>query len=328
MKTKRMLHRIAVLALLGAVAAALSSCAPPGQRADTKYDTRVTAPTYPKAGKHPRVVIDQAHRNFHTAGGRYKPFADLITHDGYEIYGGTDRFTGPYLHQWDVLVISNAFGPEGHEDQTAFAPSEVAAVGDWVQGGGNLLLIADHWPCGGAAAKLSQAFGVDMSEGVTEDTTNCAPSTSGSGEREPTTLLFTRRNGLLRSHPVTNGRGSGDEVETVETFTGQSLGVPFGGTPFLALGTTAADRRPLPPKVEHVGKDTRVTMQYADPTSAAGRAQGVALEFGKGRVVVLGEAAMMTAQLDPDGHPFGMNVPGNDNRKLALNIMHWLSRVY
>ena len=214
------------------------------------------------------------------------------------------------------------------EDATAFAPSEVAAVSDWVQGGGSLLLIADHWPCGSAAAKLSQAFGVDMSQGVTEDTTNCARSTSGSGEKEPTTLLFTRQNGLLRSHPVTDGRGAGDQVQSVETFTGQSLGVPFGATAFLTLGATAADRKPLPPKVERVGNDTRVTMQYADPTSAAGRAQGVALEFGKGRVVVLGEAAMMSAQLDPDGHPFGMNVPGNANRKLALNIMHWLSRAH
>jgi hypothetical protein len=59
--------------------------------------------------------------------------------------------------------------------------------------------------------------------------------------------------------------------------------------------------------------------------SAAGRAQGLALEFGKGRVVVLGEAAMLTAQVALRGFRFGMNVPGIDNRQLALNIMHWLS---
>jgi hypothetical protein len=60
--------------------------------------------------------------------------------------------------------------------------------------------------------------------------------------------------------------------------------------------------------------------------SAAGRAQGIALRFGKGRVVVLGEAGMMSAQLaGPDKRKFGMNRPGIDNRQLALNIMHWLS---
>ncbi|HYN25556.1 MAG TPA: hypothetical protein VES69_10995, partial [Pyrinomonadaceae bacterium] len=60
--------------------------------------------------------------------------------------------------------------------------------------------------------------------------------------------------------------------------------------------------------------------------SAAGRAQGIAFKFGKGRVVVLGEAAMLSAQLaGAEKRPMGMNVPGSDNRQLALNIMHWLS---
>jgi len=42
--------------------------------------------------------------------------------------------------------------------------------------------------------------------------------------------------------------------------------------------------------------------------------------------VVLGEAGMLRAQRDRNGAPVGMNVPGYDNRQLALNIMHWLSR--
>jgi hypothetical protein len=47
---------------------------------------------------------------------------------------------------------------------------------------------------------------------------------------------------------------------------------------------------------------------------------------GKGRVIVLGEAAMLSAQLaGPNKMAFGMNRPGIDNRQLALNIVHWLS---
>ncbi|MGP0065576.1 MAG: twin-arginine translocation signal domain-containing protein [Isosphaeraceae bacterium] len=57
------------------------------------------------------------------------------------------------------------------------------------------------------------------------------------------------------------------------------------------------------------------------PVSAAGRAQGLAFAFGKGRVVVLGEAA----QIAGAGRQMGMNVPGIDNRQMALNILHWLS---
>jgi len=40
---------------------------------------------------------------------------------------------------------------------------------------------------------------------------------------------------------------------------------------------------------------------------------------------VLGEAAMLTAQVALRGFRFGMNVTGIDNRQLALNMMHWLS---
>jgi hypothetical protein len=43
-------------------------------------------------------------------------------------------------------------------------------------------------------------------------------------------------------------------------------------------------------------------------------------------VVVLGEAAMLSAQrAGPMHEPMGMNLPGSDDRQLALNIMRWLT---
>ena len=91
------------------------------------------------------------------------------------------------------------------------------------------------------------------------------------------------------------------------TFYGVSLKGPEGATAFLSLSPGAVD----------------LYGSRRDRISAAGRAQGIAGSFGRGRVVVLGEARMLTATL-PDG-PVGMNQPGNDDRQLALNIMHWLS---
>lgn len=71
-----------------------------------------------------------------------------------------------------------------------------------------------------------------------------------------------------------------------------------------------------------------VEVAYGAPVEVPGWAQGVALDYGSGRVVVLGEAAMLSAQLHRfDRHAIGMNVPGYDNRQLALNIMHWLTRL-
>jgi hypothetical protein len=58
--------------------------------------------------------------------------------------------------------------------------------------------------------------------------------------------------------------------------------------------------------------------------SARGHAQAVALVFGKGRVIVLGEAGLLSAQVDPLGFKMGMNVE-SDDKQFALNLFHWLS---
>jgi hypothetical protein len=41
--------------------------------------------------------------------------------------------------------------------------------------------------------------------------------------------------------------------------------------------------------------------------------------------VVLGEAALLTAQKDALGLKVGMNRPSNDDRQFALNIVRWLA---
>ena len=37
---------------------------------------------------HPRVVIDRAHHNAHTARGKYRPFAEMLRMDGYTVKNG------------------------------------------------------------------------------------------------------------------------------------------------------------------------------------------------------------------------------------------------
>jgi hypothetical protein len=129
-------------------------------------------------------------------------------------------------------------------------------------------------------------------------------------------LTYTPANKLLGDHAITRGRNAGEEVSNIIAFTGQSLKGPEGSVAFMKLADTAVDLTPRGQGVEPLR------------ASAAGRAQGVAFKLGKGRVVVLGEAAMLSAQLiGPQKAKFGMNRPGLDNRQLALNIMHWLSGV-
>lgn len=207
------------------------------------------------------------------------------------------------------------------EIEPAFSPVELDAIDRWVRGGGSLLLVTDHWPYGRAAAALGERFGVHMSGGFTQDPGHFEASLGDSN------LTFSRENGLLTEHPIIQGRNDSERVERVVTFTGQSLAGPQSAAAFLALAASATDRPPGVPVVEKSGGDVRVSMEYGETYSAAGRAQGLALEVEKGRVVVLGESGMLRAHNDRSGR-VGMNYPGCDNRQLALNIMHWLSRLY
>src|SRR6266511_6387150 len=76
------------------------------QIADPKFDATVTHPAYAKNG--PKVLFDEAHNNFHTASGRYKPFADLITNDGYQVTSNKQLFSRDVLERYRILIISNA----------------------------------------------------------------------------------------------------------------------------------------------------------------------------------------------------------------------------
>lgn len=279
-----------------------------GQMADPNFNAKVDKPAYKNNG--PRVLFDEAHNNFHTASGRYKPFADLITNDGYRVVANKQMFSRVLLKGYRVLVISNAIGaPQMNEaaaSNSAFTDEENDAVRDWVKAGGSLLLIADHAPMGSANQNLANRFGVDMSKMYTVDQQNHDEESGNPGF-----IIYTRASGRLGDHAVTRGRNDSERVNKIMTFTGQSLKGPANGTAFLKLAETAVDAMP--------GQNTR-------PISAAGRAQGIAMEFGEGRVIVMGEAGMLSAQLvGPRQMPFGMNRSGIDNRQLALNIMHWLS---
>lgn len=270
------------------------------QAADPDFDATVAKPAYSADG--PRVLFDKAHHNFHTANGRYKPFADLIRNDGFRITPNKDPFTLETLQAHDILIISNAMGPvgkgKGHESDPAFTDAECDVVRDWVRAGGRLLFIADHYPMGSAAEILAKRFDVLMSKGMTDE------------------YEFTAERGLAVDHPILRGRSPEETVKVLKTFTGQSLQGPPDATVLIALPADAKEMIPDPQNPEK-GKPIEVQMVYP--------AQGLAFAFGKGRVVVLGEAAMMTAQVTSKGEKFGMNVSGIDNRQFALNTMRWLA---
>ena len=299
----------------------------PVQDADASFRPRVDTPTF-AARPWPRIVIDEGHANVHTASGRYRPFARLMERDGFRVLPSAGRITPDALRHADIFVTANALGYKGMVQQLAnrlglerllrlevdaFADDEIARVADWVSQGGRALIVADHAPAANASRRLAAAFGVEMTTWWAEDASHADPETGN-----PATLVFSRDNGLLGDHPILRGRGEPEHITRVMTFTGQALKPPLGAAVLLRLSPTA---REYPYRVsrEQQGR------------SAAGLAQAVALTFGKGRVVVVGEAAALTAQrIETPGAPpylMGMNRANTDNQQFALNVARWLMGV-
>ena len=116
------------------------------QFADPEFDSKVDRPAF--TDRHPVVFIDEAHNNFHTGDGRYKPFADLLRNDGYTVSPNKEKFTPEALKDCAILVVSNALGsPRMRSPQAAnpaFEPAECDAVHDWINAGG--VAVADRRP--------------------------------------------------------------------------------------------------------------------------------------------------------------------------------------
>jgi hypothetical protein len=297
-----------VLVLLGCS----SGPARPQQVADTTFAPPVPRPAW-AAGQGPRLRIDEAHGNFHTAAGRYRPFAELLRRDGYRVEAGRDSFSTETLRGLGILVVANALATRNQEDwslpnPSPFGPGEIAAVRGWVEAGGALLLIADHMPFAGAAQDLGAAFGARWSNGFAVD--------RDPARREP--FVFRRDGGGLAAHPVVDGRAAFERVDAVATFTGSAFRIDGAAAPLLVLGANVVSYEP------------RVAWQFDSTTTqveVAGWLQGAVLRRGAGRVALFGEAALFTAQVaGPDRRPMGMNAPvAAGNPQFLLNVLHWLS---
>ena len=76
------------------------------QFADPEFDAKVDRPAF--TDTHPLVLVDEAHNNYHTTDGRYKPFADLLKNDGYNVSPIKEKLTAKGLKGCSILVVANA----------------------------------------------------------------------------------------------------------------------------------------------------------------------------------------------------------------------------
>jgi hypothetical protein len=294
-----------------AIALVVTIWAPPGiaqQRADLEFEHHIERAAF-EPGHGPSVAIDAGHYNYHTAIGRYKPFADLLSADGFRIASLAGQLDAGALAGIDILVIANALNAANDDNwilptPSAFSPEEIEAVGIWIEEGGSLLLIADHMPFAGAAKEMAAAFDFGFINGYAARVAD-----------RSTNFAFAPDNGL-NLKPL--GELGLPPTDRVVTFTGQAFTVPAEASSLLNL----------------VGPHAALLPSVAGEFSAStpfivvtGYSQGAIREFGRGRVAVFGEAAAFTAQLSRTGGRMGMNAPGAEaNASFVLKVLRWLAR--
>jgi uncharacterized protein (DUF2249 family) len=271
---------------------------------DTVFLPVIKNPRY-AVDKGPVVLVDESHYNFHTTYNRFKPFSNLLRRDGYQVKGGSGKFSSKSFKGVDILVISNALNTINTGNWTlptpsAFSDDEIAAIHDWVKKGGSLFLIADHMPFPGCNEKLAAAFGFTFYNGFAVDTTRQGPD------------LFSVANNRLTSNEITN------ELDSIYTFTGQGFDIPQSAKAILILDQNF---KIWSPKTAWKF-DTETTKISGDK-----KVQLAMLEYGKGRILVGGEAAMFTAQLAGGTNRVGFNSPlAKNNAEFLLRLIHWLDQ--
>jgi len=275
------------------------------QMADEKISVEVENPAYD--GNGPLILIDGGHYNFHQVDGRFAPFARLMRADGYRV-DSIITFDMASLKIADVLVIANPLhesniGNWQNPCPSAFTKKEIKNVKKWVKKGGNLLLIADHMPFGGAAQELGRAFGFEFENGFAMATKRSWP---------PET--FEKEEGTLKNHKLTEG------ISELAAFTGSAVKAPENAEVLTRFPEG------------HILLLSDVAWRFDEKTpqkSLDEYVQGAIMEVGKGRIAVFSEAAMFTAQVVNNNNggvtKVGFNAPeAPNNQQFILNLMHWL----
>lgn len=279
------------------------------QIVDPNYNPIIKNPEY-ELKKGSLIYIDEGHNNYYRKEAEFKPFADILEKDGYNVLKYPWRILPIKLAPAKILVIANAINVVNLNNwqlptPSAFSKKEIDDLAKWINEGGSLFLIADHMPMAGAATELASKFGFGFSNGFVFHTT-----TKG-------TAYFNKKDGSLIENSITKGRNATENISQIVSFTGQGFKIPEDATPFLVFDENYENF--LPEKAWEFNKKT-------PKENAKGLIQGAYKKMGKGRIVVFGEAAMFTAQLvGKEKQPTGMNSAfAPENYKLLLNIIHWL----
>lgn len=246
--------------------------------------------------------------------GSFDPFLQLAQSDGYQTFYLDEPVTKEILSKVNLFVIANAYTSDYINYSTLDAPSvysddEIALIKNWVKEGGRLLVLADHSPFAGGTIKLASEFGFTYMTGN-------ALSKNSLSSLVKVHIDSKISDGSLSTHPITNGSTGRAPVSHFYAFGGQAIILPDGAKNLITIPDHFETMLGFSPSREF----------YTAPRiDSGGLSQGATLEYGKGKLIIMGETGGFTAQTSPDGVTFGFEEPSADeNKEFILAALRWL----
>jgi hypothetical protein len=233
------------LAAFGCFDRQTASTVEPARTVDEAYQPDIPDPAF-LPGEGPVVCVDEAHNEFHSVEGTYRPFADVLTRDGYRLQRVTEAASRATLEPCAILVIPDAQPPARPRDPPTFSAQEVEALNAWVGRGGALFLITDHLPDPGAVADLAASFGIEVSNGYVLEG-------SPTGPARP--ILFRTEDGTLAPDLLLREEGPDPALTQVATFAGAALRGGEDFRPLLVFGPEAVSWMPRSSRRERFGPE-------------------------------------------------------------------------
>jgi len=285
------------------------------QVVDSSFIGNIGEPAYERE-KGPKILIDEVHNNGTRLKSSFAVLSKVLIKDGYNLQPQNQNKFEHEILNLKVLVIIDPLATQNIDKwelptPSAFDKREIKAINKFVKKGGSLLLVVDHMPFSGASQKLAQSFGVDFINGFAIDTVQWDLT------------KFNRNNNSLKQHAIINGRNYSEKIFEIGSYFGQCF--TYSNSNLVPL-LEFTDKNIVcyePKKAWRFDSKTKIR-------SALGLYQGIAGEYGKGRIVILGDSSFVGAYLiGQNSRPIGMNsIEVKDNFQFILNIFHWLSRLY
>jgi len=262
-----------------------------GLQPDMMYDPVLEKHLF--AFTRPAFIVDEGHWNRYTASELLAPLAKLASRDGFRVERHRSKFSLGSLEGIRILLVAGARSmPAGLDSTVRFA----GARADYPAFSQAEVDAVSEW--------VKRGGGLLFAVGDEISARQSAPLLVGLGMRltsaaGPGPHVYERHNDGLLPHPVTDGRNFDETALRILTYGGPEFAPPDGVRPFLELGP--------------------------------GRAQGVAFEFGHGRVAVFGDPVCLTAlarSAEYKSERFGMSAPNAHNTDMVINTLRWLARAY